>query len=196
MFYSFLYKLLPLIMRKAVSLSPFHLHSSSLRNHPAPLSSAPSLSARWRKYCSHLRVCLVAGQSLGSCPIGCWTNHSHRVSHDALSCGSGVVSHMKSIISASSHTLGNKDIDTDTQNTILLLLREFAQSQSQEFQGAVMHFLLKRGTRSQQQSLNHIPPSSQHFFSKKANGINGEELLFPHHGQRLEDHAVHCQQLQ
>ncbi|KAI1902156.1 hypothetical protein AGOR_G00041800 [Albula goreensis] len=49
-----------------------------------------------------------------------------------------VVSHMKSIVSASSHALGTKDIDTDTQNTILLLLREFAQSQSQEFQGAVM----------------------------------------------------------
>ncbi|KAG9355787.1 hypothetical protein JZ751_000629, partial [Albula glossodonta] len=46
----------------------------------------------------------------------------------------------------------------DTQNTILLLLREFAQSQSREFQGAVMHFLLKRGIRSQQQSLNYIPP--------------------------------------
>ncbi|XP_036374883.1 importin-4-like [Megalops cyprinoides] len=49
-----------------------------------------------------------------------------------------VVSHMKPIVSASSHVLGTKDIDTETQNTLLLLVRQIAQQHTQEFQGAVM----------------------------------------------------------
>ncbi|KAG7455466.1 hypothetical protein MATL_G00257020 [Megalops atlanticus] len=38
-----------------------------------------------------------------------------------------VVSHMKPIVSASSHVLGTKDIDTETQNTLLLLLLLFSK---------------------------------------------------------------------
>lgn len=49
-----------------------------------------------------------------------------------------VVSNMKAIVSACSQTLGAKGLDTDTQNTMLQLLRDIAQHHTQEFQGAVM----------------------------------------------------------
>ncbi|KAL2085480.1 hypothetical protein ACEWY4_018800 [Coilia grayii] len=49
-----------------------------------------------------------------------------------------IVSQLKSIVAASNHVLGTKDIDEETQNTLLLLLRDIAQRHAQEFQGAVM----------------------------------------------------------
>ncbi|XP_063063252.1 importin-4 isoform X2 [Engraulis encrasicolus] len=49
-----------------------------------------------------------------------------------------IVGQLKTIVAASNHVLGTKDIDEETQNTLLLLLRDIAQSHAQEFQGAVM----------------------------------------------------------
>ncbi|KAK2869932.1 hypothetical protein Q8A67_024324 [Cirrhinus molitorella] len=49
-----------------------------------------------------------------------------------------VVSHLKPIISAAAHLLGMKDVDNETQNTLLMLLRGLAQQHTQEFQSAVM----------------------------------------------------------
>ncbi|XP_029935588.1 importin-4 [Myripristis murdjan] len=48
-----------------------------------------------------------------------------------------IVSQMKPIIAASSQVLGTKDLDAETQNTLAVLMREFAQKHSAEFQGAV-----------------------------------------------------------
>lgn len=49
-----------------------------------------------------------------------------------------VVSQLKPIISAASHLLGTKNIDIETQNAMLMVLRGLAQQHSQEFQKAVM----------------------------------------------------------
>ncbi|XP_041717455.1 importin-4 isoform X2 [Coregonus clupeaformis] len=48
-----------------------------------------------------------------------------------------VLSHIQPIVSASSHVLGTKDLDTETQNTLVMLLRDVAQRHSQEFEGAM-----------------------------------------------------------
>uniref|UniRef100_A0A673XMS0 Importin 4 n=1 Tax=Salmo trutta TaxID=8032 RepID=A0A673XMS0_SALTR len=50
-----------------------------------------------------------------------------------------VLSQIKPIVSASSHVLGTKDLDTGekTQNTLVMLLRDVAQRHSQEFEGAM-----------------------------------------------------------
>ncbi|XP_071764952.1 importin-4 isoform X2 [Centroberyx gerrardi] len=48
-----------------------------------------------------------------------------------------VVSQMKPIVAASSQVLGTKDLDAETQNTLAMLMREFTQRHSAEFQGAV-----------------------------------------------------------
>ncbi|XP_041735774.1 importin-4 [Coregonus clupeaformis] len=48
-----------------------------------------------------------------------------------------VVSQIKPIVSASSHVLGTKDLDAETQNTLVMLLRDVAQRHSQAFEGAV-----------------------------------------------------------
>ncbi|KAG7526937.1 importin-4 isoform X1 [Solea senegalensis] len=45
---------------------------------------------------------------------------------------------MKPIVAASSHVLGHKDVEQETQNTAAMLVREFAQRHSAEFQSAVM----------------------------------------------------------
>uniref|UniRef100_A0A3B3S1L4 Importin 4 n=1 Tax=Paramormyrops kingsleyae TaxID=1676925 RepID=A0A3B3S1L4_9TELE len=49
-----------------------------------------------------------------------------------------VVSHIKAVLSASSHVIGTKDLDADGQDTLLLFLRKLAQHHSCEFQCAVM----------------------------------------------------------
>lgn len=49
-----------------------------------------------------------------------------------------VVSHLKPIISAAAHLLGMKDVDNETQNTLLLLLRGLAQHHTKEFESAVL----------------------------------------------------------
>ncbi|KAG7488719.1 hypothetical protein MATL_G00036610 [Megalops atlanticus] len=49
-----------------------------------------------------------------------------------------VVSHMKDVVSASSHVLADKNIDADTQSTLLLLLRDLAQHHTREFEGAIL----------------------------------------------------------
>ncbi|XP_057178521.1 importin-4 isoform X2 [Triplophysa rosa] len=49
-----------------------------------------------------------------------------------------VVSQLKPIVSAACHLLGTKDIDKETQNAMLVLLRGVALQHSQEFQSAVM----------------------------------------------------------
>ncbi|KAJ3611313.1 hypothetical protein NHX12_021329 [Muraenolepis orangiensis] len=48
-----------------------------------------------------------------------------------------IVSQMKSIVAASTHVLGAKDVEPETLNHLGLLLRNFAQQHSAEFQGAV-----------------------------------------------------------
>lgn len=49
-----------------------------------------------------------------------------------------VVSHLKPIISAAAHLLGMKDVDNETQNTLLVLLRGLAQHHTKEFESVVM----------------------------------------------------------
>ncbi|XP_010884099.1 importin-4 [Esox lucius] len=48
-----------------------------------------------------------------------------------------VVSQLVTILSASCHVLGSKDLDTETQNTLVMLLRDISQCHSQEFQVAI-----------------------------------------------------------
>lgn len=48
-----------------------------------------------------------------------------------------VVKLMKPIVAASSHVLGNKDVDKETQNTVAMLLKQFAQQQSADFQATM-----------------------------------------------------------
>ncbi|XP_051738311.1 importin-4 [Ctenopharyngodon idella] len=49
-----------------------------------------------------------------------------------------VVSQLRPIISAAAHLLGMKDVDNETQNSLLMLLRALAQQHTQEFENAVM----------------------------------------------------------
>ncbi|XP_016390582.1 importin-4-like isoform X2 [Sinocyclocheilus rhinocerous] len=49
-----------------------------------------------------------------------------------------VVSHLRPIISAAAHLLGMKDVDNETRNTLLMLLRGLAQHHTQEFESAVI----------------------------------------------------------
>ncbi|KAK7123905.1 hypothetical protein R3I93_022115 [Phoxinus phoxinus] len=49
-----------------------------------------------------------------------------------------VVSQLMPIISAAAHLLGMKDVDNETQNSLLMLLRGLAQQHTQEFESAVM----------------------------------------------------------
>ncbi|XP_006794796.1 importin-4 [Neolamprologus brichardi] len=48
-----------------------------------------------------------------------------------------VVNLMKPIVAASSHVLGNKDVDKESQNISVALMQKFAQNHSAEFQAAV-----------------------------------------------------------
>ncbi|XP_039646860.1 importin-4 [Perca fluviatilis] len=48
-----------------------------------------------------------------------------------------VVQLMKPIVAASSHVLGNKNVDEETQNTLAMLIKQFAQQHSADFQKAV-----------------------------------------------------------
>ncbi|XP_042366643.1 importin-4 [Plectropomus leopardus] len=48
-----------------------------------------------------------------------------------------VVKLMKPIVAASSHVFGNNKVDTETQNTLAMLIKEFAQQHSADFQAAV-----------------------------------------------------------
>ncbi|XP_023131209.1 importin-4 [Amphiprion ocellaris] len=48
-----------------------------------------------------------------------------------------VVKVMKQIVVASSHVLDHKDVDKETQNTAVLLMKQFAQNHCAEFQAAV-----------------------------------------------------------
>lgn len=48
-----------------------------------------------------------------------------------------IVKLMKPILAASSHVLGNKNVDEEAQNTAAMLMREFAQHHSADFQAAV-----------------------------------------------------------
>lgn len=48
-----------------------------------------------------------------------------------------IVNLMKPIVSASSHVLGSKDLDTETQSTLSMLMQQFAQHHSADFQAAV-----------------------------------------------------------
>ncbi|KAL1006374.1 hypothetical protein UPYG_G00071530, partial [Umbra pygmaea] len=58
-----------------------------------------------------------------------------------------VVSQMKPIVSASSHVLGTKDLDSETQNTLVLLLQDIAQRYSQEFEGAMKSLPAEQKTK-------------------------------------------------
>ncbi|KAM4533641.1 importin-4 [Odontesthes bonariensis] len=48
-----------------------------------------------------------------------------------------VVKLLKPIVAASSHVVGAKDVDKETQNTLVILMREFAQNHGADFQAAV-----------------------------------------------------------
>ncbi|XP_008276178.1 importin-4 [Stegastes partitus] len=48
-----------------------------------------------------------------------------------------VVKLMKPIVAASSHVMGNKNVNKETQNTAVLLMKQFAQNHCAEFQAAV-----------------------------------------------------------
>ncbi|CAK6951906.1 importin-4 [Scomber scombrus] len=48
-----------------------------------------------------------------------------------------IVKLMKPIVAASSHVLGNKDVDNETQNALAVLMKEFTQQHSADFQAAV-----------------------------------------------------------
>lgn len=48
-----------------------------------------------------------------------------------------VVKVMKPIVAASSCVLGSKNIDKDTQGTLVMLMKAFAQHHSADFQAAV-----------------------------------------------------------
>ncbi|XP_053198496.1 importin-4 [Scomber japonicus] len=48
-----------------------------------------------------------------------------------------IVKLMKPIVAASSHVLGNKDVDNETQNALAVLMKEFTQHHSSDFQAAV-----------------------------------------------------------
>ncbi|XP_034718179.1 importin-4 isoform X4 [Etheostoma cragini] len=48
-----------------------------------------------------------------------------------------VVQLMKPIVAASSHVLGNKNVDEETQNTLAMLIKQFALQHSADFQKAV-----------------------------------------------------------
>ncbi|XP_029003139.1 importin-4 isoform X2 [Betta splendens] len=48
-----------------------------------------------------------------------------------------IVKLMKPIVSASSHVLGNKDVDQENQNALAMLIKEFAQHHLADFQAAV-----------------------------------------------------------
>ncbi|XP_018600671.1 importin-4 isoform X2 [Scleropages formosus] len=49
-----------------------------------------------------------------------------------------IVNHLKAILSTASLVIRTEDLDADTRNTFLLLLRDVAQHHPQEFQGAVL----------------------------------------------------------
>ncbi|XP_075936701.1 importin-4 [Anarhichas minor] len=48
-----------------------------------------------------------------------------------------VVKLMKPIVAASSHVLGHKDVDKETQHTVAVLMKDFAQHHSADFQASV-----------------------------------------------------------
>lgn len=58
-----------------------------------------------------------------------------------------IVPHMKLVLSAATQVLGSKDVDADTQNTVVLLFRDIAQRYSQEFEGAVMSLPVEQRTK-------------------------------------------------
>ncbi|KAL7886745.1 hypothetical protein AOLI_G00044660 [Acnodon oligacanthus] len=58
-----------------------------------------------------------------------------------------IITHMKPILSAVTHVLGSKDIDADTQNTLVVLLRDIGQRYPQEFESAVMSLPVERRTK-------------------------------------------------
>ncbi|XP_066539895.1 importin-4 isoform X2 [Hoplias malabaricus] len=58
-----------------------------------------------------------------------------------------IISHMKPVLSAVTHVIGTKDIDADTQNTLIMLLRDIAQQYSQEFEMVVMSFPVEQRTK-------------------------------------------------
>uniref|UniRef100_A0A665X6B0 Importin N-terminal domain-containing protein n=1 Tax=Echeneis naucrates TaxID=173247 RepID=A0A665X6B0_ECHNA len=45
---------------------------------------------------------------------------------------------MKQVVAACSYVLGNKNVDEDTQKTVAVLIKEFSQHHSEDFQSAVM----------------------------------------------------------
>ncbi|KAF7708017.1 importin-4 [Silurus meridionalis] len=58
-----------------------------------------------------------------------------------------LVSHVKPILCASAHVLGTKDIDADTQNTLVMLLRDINERYTQEFESAVMSLPAEQRTK-------------------------------------------------
>ncbi|XP_069007588.1 importin-4-like [Embiotoca jacksoni] len=58
-----------------------------------------------------------------------------------------LVKMMKPIIAASSHIIGNKDVDEETQNTFVVLMRVFAQNHSADFNAAVTSLPAEQQTK-------------------------------------------------
>ncbi|KAF4087623.1 hypothetical protein AMELA_G00072670 [Ameiurus melas] len=58
-----------------------------------------------------------------------------------------VASYMKPVLCATAQVLGTKDIDADTQNTLVMLLRDISQRYSMEFESAVMSLPVEQRTK-------------------------------------------------
>ncbi|XP_017325180.1 importin-4 [Ictalurus punctatus] len=58
-----------------------------------------------------------------------------------------VASYMKPVLCATAQVLGTKDIDADTQNTLVMLLRDISQRYSTEFESAVMSLPVEQRTK-------------------------------------------------
>lgn len=58
-----------------------------------------------------------------------------------------VVSHLKPILSATARVIGSKDLHADTQNTVVMLLRDISQRYSSEFENALMSLPTEQRTK-------------------------------------------------
>ncbi|TSL82486.1 Importin-4 [Bagarius yarrelli] len=58
-----------------------------------------------------------------------------------------VVSHLQPLLSATARVIGTKDLDADTQNTLVLLLRDISQRYSSEFEKALVSLPTEQRTK-------------------------------------------------
>ncbi|GLD73793.1 importin-4 [Lates japonicus] len=87
---------------------------------------------------SFIRAQLVAGGESQGQPRGTWRERAVFSCLAMLYSPDLIVKLMKPIVAASSHVLGNKDVDKETQDTVTKLIKDFAQHHSADFQSAVI----------------------------------------------------------